>query len=99
MPARAAFDVCVDAAPVPEAPEEVPMAVAEVRELPPEVREDDADAVPEGVADAVAEEPVPEGAVMGSVVGEEMDESGGTENGGVVVSWDAVGRESNAEVR
>lgn len=81
----------LEAAPVPEAPEEVPMAVADVRELPPEEREEDADAVPEGVVEgATVPEPLPEGAVMGSVVGEEMDESGGTENGGVVVSWDAV---------
>ncbi len=85
------------AALVPDAPEEVPIAVADVKELAPEDVCDGTEAVPVGLVDAVVDtavpEPLPDGAVMGSVVGDEMGENGGTENGGVLVSWVAVGAE------
>ena len=89
-PARAAFDVWVAAALVPEALEDVPIAVADVKELAPEDRDGAEVTLPDTVVDAVRD-PLPEGAVIGSVDSDGTEESGGTENGGVVVSWVAVG--------
>lgn len=95
--ARAAFDVWVEAALVPEAPEDVPIAVADVRELAPEDRDGAEVALPDAVVDTTVPDPLPEGAVIGSVVGDEMDESGGMENGGVVVSWVVAMPHTDAE--